>query len=236
MAGWRMAAVLSGALLAADARAETLRMLLTQIPGVIELAPDGASMRGTGIDLMKEVGRRAGVELHFEVYPQARARLMVEQQPDACFPAGRLPELQAKYKWSAPLLQMRLVLLARGDDGRQLHGLERAQSLRVGAMRGTMVAARLKERGVAVEESADYLSGLEKLKLGRLDLWGMLDVGVASLAKRLGMPPPRVAWVVDTLDVSFACNRQADDALIARLDRAIAAMRADGSMARFDLR
>lgn len=236
MSGWREAAALLGALQAGGAQAETLRMLLTQIPGVIELAPDGASMRGTGVDLMKEVGRRAGVALRFEAYPQARARLLVEQQPDACLPAGRLPELQAKYKWTAPLLHMRLVLLARADDGRQLSGLEQAQSLRVGAMRGTMAAARLKEQGLAVEESADYLSGLEKLRLGRLDLWAMLDVGVSSLAKHLGMAPPRVAWVMDTLDVSFACNRQVDDALIARLDRAIAAMRADGSMGRFDLR
>ncbi|AAQ59347.1 substrate-binding periplasmic protein [Chromobacterium violaceum] len=236
MAKWRVAAILSGALLAADARAEALRMLLTQIPGIIEQAPDGASMRGVGIDLMKEVGRRAGVELRFEAYPQARARLLVERQRDACLPVAHLPEQAANFKWSAPLLQMRLVLLARGDDGRQLRSLEQAGGLRVGAMRGTMAAARLKERGVAVEESADYLSGLEKLRLGRLDLWAMLDVGVASLARRLEMPPPRVAWVMDTLDVSFACNRQVDDALIARLDGAIAAMRADGSMARFDLR
>ncbi|MBW7566203.1 transporter substrate-binding domain-containing protein [Chromobacterium subtsugae] len=223
-------------LLAGAPRAETLQVLTTQIPGVIALAADGVTMEGTGIDLMREVGRRAGVDFRFAAYPQARARLLVEQQVDACSPMARLPELGERYKWTATLLPMRLVLLARDGDARRLRSLDEARGLRIGAMRGTMAAARLRARGLAPEESADYFGGLEKLQLGRLDLWAMLDVGVASLARRLGMPQPRVALVLDTLDVALACNRKLDDAVLARLDRAIASMHQDGSINHFDLR
>ncbi|WP_434628766.1 substrate-binding periplasmic protein [Chromobacterium sp. CV08] len=231
-----MAAVLACGLSAGEARSETLSVPMTQIPGVAELAADGTTLQGGGIALMREVGRRAGVDFHFAAYPQARARLLVAQQPDACSPLAHLPELDGSYKWSATLVQMRLVLLARGDDARRLRDLDAARGLRVGATRGTVVAQRLRARGLVPEESVDYVSGREKLQLGRLDLWAMLDVGVSSLTRRLGMPPPRVALALDTLEVAFACNRRLDDAVLARIDRAIAAMHQDGSINRFDLR
>ncbi|AXE32720.1 hypothetical protein DK842_15610 [Chromobacterium phragmitis] len=232
----RWAAMLLGMGLAMGARGEALTVMLPAMPGLAEPPAGGQEAHGVVVDIVREMGRRANINFRIVFYPQARSRLLAERQADACFPGAHLPELSDKYKWSAPVGQMRMVMLARDDDVRDVRGLEQAKALRVGAMRGTMVAARLKEMGLALDESADSQSGMEKLKLGRLDLWAMLDVGVASLAGRLAMPKPRVAWVIGTLDVSLACNLKVDDSLLARVDKAIAEMRADGSMGRFDLR
>ncbi|OHX14478.1 hypothetical protein BI347_13920 [Chromobacterium sphagni] len=226
---------MSGWLLWMPARAETLRILLGPVPEVIELEADGKTFHGGGIDLMRAIARRAGMEFEFIAYPQARAMLLAQQQADACLPISPLPERREMFKWTVPIVPMRLVLLARSDDPRQLHSLEQARKLRVGAMRGTAVAARLKQQGLVMDESVDYLSGLEKLQLGRLDLWAMLDVGLTSMSRRLGIPQPRVALVVDRVDVAFACNRQVSDEAMARLNQAINAMHADGSFKQFDL-
>ncbi|POZ61663.1 substrate-binding periplasmic protein [Chromobacterium alticapitis] len=231
---WLMAALVG--MLAQPCAAAELRLLLVPLPGVMEPEPGGGMAKGGGIELMREVSRRAGVPFHFEFYPQARAMLLTQQQADACMPIAQLPDLRPKFTWSAPILSIQIVLVARRDDDRQWSGLEQARKLRVGALRGSMVASRLRQLGFEPEDSVDYLTGLRKLQLGRLDLWGMLDVGLASVAGRLGMPPPRVALVVERSDVAFACNSQVSPDILASLNRAIAAMQKDGSFQKFPLR
>ncbi|OHX16692.1 hypothetical protein BI343_14270 [Chromobacterium amazonense] len=222
-------------MVACQARAQQVQMLFSPMPGVSEPATAGGEPRGVAVDILHEISRRSGVEMHLAFYPQARTRLLVEQQEDTCMPVVHLAEMSARYKWSAPMMQIRMVMLARHDNPLIVRSTEQLKTLRVGAARGTMVAERLKQMGVPLDESADYQHGLEKLGLGRLDLWAMLDIGLQSLSRSMGMAPPRVVWVLDTLDVSFACNQKMDNATLTSINQAISAMRKDGTMAHFNL-
>ncbi|QEL54699.1 substrate-binding periplasmic protein [Chromobacterium paludis] len=231
----RMGALLLG-MLALPCSAQALRMLLVPVPGVMEPAPGDEGSKGDAIALMREISRRAGIPFHFEFYPQARAMLMVQEEADTCMPVAQLPDLRPMFKWSQSILPIQIVLVARHDDDRHWQDLAQARKLRVGAMRGSMVAFRMKQLGFALDESTDYPTGLRKLQLGRLDLLAMLDVGLESAVERLALPKPRVALVVERSDVAFACNRQTEDDILARLNLAIDAMQQDGSFQKFPLR
>ncbi|UTH72823.1 ABC transporter substrate-binding protein [Chromobacterium sp. IIBBL 290-4] len=235
---WLPLAALLGGLAAGSAQAESLRILLIQLPGVMEgvMEGEGQDFHGGGVDLLRELSRRADIPFSFEVYPQARSMLLVQQTPDTCIPLSRFLGPRLQLKWSAPVLPIQLVLFSRGDDTLLVPDLEHARKLRIGAMRGSAVAARLHELGLALEESSDYQTGLRKLQLGRLDLWGMVDIGVSTLSTRVGIPHPRAALVVDKSDIALACNPQVSDRAMSKLDHAIESMRQDGSMGRFDMK
>ncbi|WP_440026204.1 substrate-binding periplasmic protein [Chromobacterium amazonense] len=222
-------------LLVLPGHAESLRMLLAPVPGIMEPSADG-KQSGDGVDLMQAISRRSGIAFQYEFYPQARAMLLTQQQADACTPIAQLQNLKPMFKWSAPILPIQIVLVARADDARTWSGLEQARKLRVGALRGSMVEGRLKQLGFFPEESADFRTGLRKLQQGHLDLWGMVDVGLSSASSKLDLPPPRVALVVERSDVALACNNKVSDEAIAALNQAIAAMRKDGSIQKFPLR
>lgn len=231
---WLVALLLG--MLALPCAAQELRLLLVPVPGIMEPAPGEQGSKGGGIELMREVSRHAGIPFHFEFYPQARAMLLVQEQADACMPIVQLPDLRPKFKWSQAILPIQIILVARHDDDRPWQDLAQAKRLRVGAMRGSMVASRMKQLGFELDESTDYLSGLRKLQLGRMDLWAMVDIGLQAVARQMDMPKPRVALVVERSDVAFACNHQVSDETLASLNQAIEAMRKDGSFQKFQLR
>lgn len=223
-------------LLALPGHAESLRMLLVPVPGIMEPGSNGKTQGGGAIELMREISRRAGIPFAYEFYPQARAMLLVRQQADSCMPIAQMPDLRPMFKWSVAILPIQIVLMAKNGDDRQWPSLERAKRLRIGALRGSMVADRLRQLGFQPEESADYLTGLRKLQLGRLDLWAMTDVGVASVSSRLDMPPPKVAIVVEKSDIAFACNHEVGDEALASINRAIVSIQEDGSIHKYRLR
>ncbi|MDH0343891.1 MULTISPECIES: substrate-binding periplasmic protein [Chromobacterium] len=227
---------LIAALASAPAAAAGLTILVSPQPPIIEVSADQQHVSGAAIDLMRALSLRAGLPFKFTPYPTARAVLLVQQTPDACLTAARFPERETLFRWSEPVIRLRLVLLARHDETRDFGGVEQARQLHIGAVRGTAVASRLKQQGWTLDESADAASSLRKLQLGRIDLLATLDVGIQGLADKMKMATPRVALVVNETDIYFACHPQLSDDAMQRLNQAILAMKADGSIKAFNLK
>ncbi|MBN3005883.1 transporter substrate-binding domain-containing protein [Chromobacterium alkanivorans] len=232
----RLPAKLIAALVSAPAAASGLTILVSPQPPIIEVSADQQHVSGAAIDLMRALSQRAGLPFKFAPYPSARAVLLVQQTPDTCLTAARFPEREALFRWSEPVIRLRLVLLARQDEARDFGGVEQARQFHIGAVRGTAVASRLKQQGWTLDESADAETNLRKLQLGRIDLLATLDVGIQSLADKMKMATPRVALVVNETDIYFACHPQLSDDAMRRLNRAILAMKADGSLKAFNLK
>lgn len=217
-----------------QAMAAGLHILLAPAPPLIGEGA-GPIPRGPGVALLREIGARAGVDVDFRLYPPARAQKLAEVQAGSCSPMARFPERAAHYKWSAPVVAMRLVLLAAAEDKRRFASLEQARGLKIGAVRGSAVASRMQQLGWPLDEVADNGAGLKMLQLRRFDLLASLDAGWRSRATALGIAKPRVALVVEQADIFLGCSLKTDDALIARMSAAIEVMRRDGSLRRFDL-
>lgn len=224
------------ALAPAPAAAAGLTILVSPQPPIIEVSADQQRVSGAAIDLMRALSQRAGLPFKFAPYPTARAVLLVRHTPDTCLTAARFPEREALFRWSEPIIRLRLVLLARQDETRRFGKAEQARQFHIGAVRGTAVASRLRQQGWALDESADLETSLRKLQLGRIDLLATLDVGIQGMADKMKMATPRVALVVNETDIYFACHPQLSDDAMQQLNHAILTMKTDGSFKAFNLK
>lgn len=223
-----LASTLAG--LPGAARAETLTLLVMEVPGLFNAAGRGRAVEGRGVELFSRLAREAGVQASFELTVTARAMLDAASRERSCVVGlARTPERVARFKWAGPISRSRLVLLARADDARRWSTLAELVGLRIAAIRHSVVAAQLREAGVAVDEVADDATALRMLLAQRIDLWAAHEMVMRYETRQLGEQAPRIALDVGVLETYLACHPQTSDALMARLQAAVALLTREGA-------
>ncbi|MNT42650.1 hypothetical protein D3C72_1790800 [compost metagenome] len=112
-----------------------------------------------------------------------------------------------------------------------------ARGLVIGTVLGDARDDYLRQRGMNVAPVTQEWLNPQKLLLGRIDLWA---VGMAVGSKPFvgkeweGKVVPLLTF--NRVQTYLACNKQLPEAQVAAMQRAAAAMRRDGSMAREQLR
>jgi len=213
----------------AAARAETLTLLVMETPGLFVSHPKTRVVEGRGVPVFTRLGALAGVDVRFEPSVTARAMRDAEQHPNTCIVGlARTPEREAHFKWAGLLARSRLVLMARATDPRRWADLQALRGLRIGAIRQSVVAGRLHAAGLPVEEVASDAISLRMLMAERIDLWATSDLTLRYELARPDAPRLREALELGVLESFLACHPQLDEALLARLNAALAQLVREG--------
>jgi len=213
----------------AAARAETLTLLVMETPGLFVSHPKTRVVEGRGVPVFTRLGALAGVDVRFEPSVTARAMRDAEQHPNTCIVGlARTPEREAHFKWAGLLARSRLVLMARATDQRRWADLQALRGFRIGAIRQSVVAGRLHAAGLPVEEVASDAISLRMLMAERIDLWATSDLTLRYELARPDAPRLREALELGVLESFLACHPQLDEALLARLNAALAQLVREG--------
>jgi len=213
----------------AAARAETLTLLVMETPGLFVSQPKTRVVEGRGVAVFTRLGALAGVDVRFEPSVTARAMRDAEQHPNTCIVGlARTPEREAHFKWAGLLARSRLVLMARATDQRRWADLQALRGFRIGAIRQSVVAGRLHAAGLPVEEVASDAISLRMLMAERIDLWATSDLTLRYELARPDAPRLREALELGVLESFLACHPQLDEALLARLNAALAQLVREG--------
>lgn len=227
--------VLASAAAMAAQPAPRLTILTEALPPDSMLA-SGGKVVGIGSDRVREVMVRSGVAFTIALQPWKRAYTAALERPGTCvFSTTRLPEREKLFKWVGPTDSGEWVLLGRADRHFNLKQLDDARHLRIGTYNGDARDTFLRARGFQVDPAQDDMTNPPKLLLGRIDLWAAsLRRGSVILAQNGWAGRIVPVLVFKKVDVYLACNRAVPDALVARMNAALEAMRRDGTMRRIE--
>ena len=195
---------------------------------------DGQVVDGLQHDIALEIGVRVGRPIRFRVVPRRRVGPLLHAGDEADMICTYMPVwLREPLQWSRPFLDDGELLITAKRHAAPLKLLDVAGQ-RIGTIAGfeyAQVAAELKG-GLLRDDSPNLDSLLRKLAIGRVDHALVGRASFEYLQRRGEVPLPlHPPLVVAHWRTSCALSPHASLAL-AELDFALAAMQADGSLAR----
>jgi polar amino acid transport system substrate-binding protein len=192
---------------------------------------DGKHVIGIATDTVRAVMDRAGIAYSLDLLPWRRAYSTALERADTCvYSTTRIPEREADFKWVGPIAEADWVLMARADRAISLRSLDDAHSYRIGTYNGDARDQYLRARGFDVDPAPDDLTNPRKLMAGRIDLWAASTQRGSATLDRLGYSGKIVPVLAfNHIRLYLACNRSMPDALVARLNDALASLERDGS-------
>lgn len=203
-------------------------------PPFMYQTPNGAA--GIYPALIREAFKRIGEDVTIETLPWRRALISIDTGEAGIGGIYKTAERQGKYDFSDKLFEERVNLYVPRGQGFSYQGLASLKGKTVGVIRGWSYGddfdAAAKAGLFQVQEVSGDLQNFEKLINGRVDV-----VLAIREAANVMLAAPELQEKVEVLSTPLmikptfvAFNKSAHKAdLIARLNRAIAAMHADGS-------
>ncbi len=211
--------------------AVTLRIATERMPPS-SMVVDGV-ITGRETDKIRELMARTGTAYTLELLPWKRAYVGALTREHACvYSTTRTPAREPLFKWVGATDYAEWQLWGRVDAGLSLKTLEDARKLRIGTAHGDARDEFLRARGFAVESVNDDMLNVQKLLMRRIDLWAV-SVRNGTRGPR-GLAGAEVAPLLSfhRVQVYLACNHSVPDALVERLNAAVADMWRDGTMER----
>ena len=208
-----------------------------------EHLPPSSMMEGNvvvGRETLKVRGimARADIAYAIELLPWKRAYAQALRERDTCvFSTTRTAEREALFRWIGPLNEAEWVLYGLAERHLALRTLDDARGFVIGTVLGDARDDYLRQRGFNVAPVTQEWLNPQKLLLGRIDLWAVgLAVGSKPFAGKDWENRVVPLLTFNRVQTYLACNLKVPEAQVAAMQRAAAAMRRDGSMAREQVR
>ena len=191
----------------------------------------GEDIAGLGADQVKEIMRRSGIRYDMELLPWSRAIGLAREKPMTCvFTTAHTVDRNSHFKWVEPLLVERTLLIRAAGSGVEPADVAAATAYRTGTQTGDYTVELLRNAGFTqIDLARDLDLTLKKLLSGRVDLMAVSESYVHRLQDQ-GVPVEEVAVLYEQV-FSIACSPQTPDQIVARMQKALTAMIADGTQA-----
>ncbi|MBS7562210.1 MULTISPECIES: ABC transporter substrate-binding protein [Pseudomonas] len=232
---WVLGTMLS--LLSLTAHAGELRMLTDNHPPLH--FQQGEHMTGFAVEVVQALAQRTGDPVQVQQRPMLRAlRDASEAEDTAVFTILRTAERESRYQWVGPLMQTETALYARTGDHSAVTDLHQTRG-QIAVPRKWLVYRYLKQQGL------DNLWGVDSpqvmirlLQLGRVQYLVADTMSVSTFAAEEGMPFDQLSYQMPLMrqDAYIAFSPKVDAARVARWQRALEAMKRDGSLQRLKQR
>ncbi len=198
-------------------------------------------LQGLGVDLAEEMARRAGLQLALEALPFRLAYERGLRQPDVLLlTLARTPPREALFEWLGPIAPRDVWLwkMKRRTDI-QIHKLADARQYRVGVAYADAIIPKLEQLGFAPRQNLEVVHDRRALgrmlRQGRFDLIPMVIWSDGKLSAEGDQPEETLEPVLQLTTEGgyyFTLAKGSDPELLQRLRQALAAMKADGTLAR----
>ena len=194
---------------------------------------------GYFVTLAKEVGKQAGYNVEIISVPWARGLQMAERGDGVICSLSMLPEREKIFRYSAPVIVDPVLIVTLKKRNLTAGSLADLKGLVVGLNRGSRYGSKFARELslVQVDEDNNGLSRIRKLALGRIDAaiipGGIAAVKLIAQSANIDINDLTIQKTPIALDRNYfavAKSRPDANAVIDRLNSAMAAMAADGSM------
>jgi len=211
-------------------------VLLTENFPPYNMAVDGKNfapedrIKGIAAEILRETFKRAGVGYSMTLrFPWDRIYKLAMVKPGyGVFVTARLPEREKLFKWVGPIGPDDWVMLARADSSIELTTLQQAKQYRIGAYKGDAIAEQLTADGMNPIVVLRDQDNAKKLVDGQIDLWATGDPAGRYLARQEGVTGLKTVLRFNSAELFLALNKDVPDEIVAKLQKALDQMRAEG--------
>lgn len=197
---------------------------------------DGEQAAGMAVDVVREMLRRAELDVKIEVVPWARGYKHVLERPNILlFAMGRTLEREQLVTMIGPLLTTRTEVYQKRGAGWREKPLAEQRRAVVGTYRATYFETLARGEGFTRFEFATTPDRSARMLLnGRIDLWVDSSITSPNIVKVAGGLPSDIepVLILDVTDLMLGISRGTPRAVVMALEDALHAMKADGSYQR----
>jgi polar amino acid transport system substrate-binding protein len=191
---------------------------------------------GISTDIVRELMKRADINIDITMYPWQRALSIASSDSDACvYSTVRTAKREPLYKWVGPLTSDDWALFAPADSKIVLKNLEEAHAYKLGGYQGDAAGDFMVSHKFNVDVADSDKFNPQKLMAGRIDLWIAGMRTGPFVARREGVSnikPVLTFGEAKDYQMYLACNKAVSDETINRLNSILKQMRSDGSIAK----
>lgn len=233
--------------LAGDARAaETLKIGTEGVYAPFTFQDEAGKLTGYDVEVIREIARRAGLEAVFVPTPWDSIFLGLESRKFdlVANQIGKTPEREKKYLFTSDYLVSGAQIIVKAARSGTFTGLESLAGLKVGTGVGSNYTKLLE--GYNADHSPDidikYYDGtlttvLQDIVAGRIDATVNDRLTVGYNVKKLSLPVKLVGEPLALVPSHFVVRKGPEgEALVKRLDQAIASVKQDGTLAKLSVK
>jgi polar amino acid transport system substrate-binding protein len=195
-------------------------------------------LTGMAVEVVTEAFKRAGIAHKDEMLSWKDAYDRAQVSPNTCVYSTSRSETREKiFKWIGPIVENKWAAFARKGFKGTLARPEDLGDYRVGVLQGDVKERYLKDLRVTYRvPEADDAKNPAKLTLNRtepdkIDLWITGYYSGAHIAAKTGVKDVVPIWVFQTSPNYLACNLSLPQATVDKLQKALNAMKSDGTHA-----
>ncbi len=217
----------------------------TELQIVTEALPplnyeENGQVTGYATALLQEVLRTANMDAPIKLMPWARAFQTGSTRPNnLLYSTVRTPDREKLFHWIGPISKRQIYLYKlRSRKDVQAKTLADVSAYRIGLVREMASNQTILKSGYFNDDNIDYAptqeSNIKKLLAKRVDMIVSLNWSAAFVAKSLSYSPAVLEQVLLLDDARtmyfFALNRNSDQALVTRLQKAFERVKTTGAM------
>ncbi|WP_394791329.1 substrate-binding periplasmic protein [Rhodoferax sp.] len=157
---------------------------------------DKGKITGLGTEVVQAVLKEINLDAPFQSLPWARAYETAQSTENVLlYSLNRSKEREKLFKWVGQITPTDFYLFSLKSRNLHINSLEdaKSQNLQIGTVNQDIGEQFLASQGFAVgrnlQSSAKYELNYEKLKLGRVDLWVMNELGAYYMSRQAGDDP-----------------------------------------------
>ncbi len=193
-------------------------------------------LQGIAVDILTLMLQRVGakqVREDIELLPWARGYKRVQSEPNTClFSTTRTEEREHLFKWVGPIAPELVGLIARKERNIKIDSVEDIERHKIGTIRDDVAEQYLVNAGISVDDMErvpETILNINKLNLGRIDLWAYGDNVAMWELKANGFDPAdyELVHVLGRQVLYFAFHKGTSDSVIQKLQAALDALKAN---------
>jgi ABC-type amino acid transport substrate-binding protein len=177
-----------------------------------------------------------------KIVPWTRGYYITLRDPNTClFSMTRTEEREEKFSWVGPIIDTKVVLIARKDKNIKIDRIEDLSGYKIAAIKNDIGELTLLEKGIKssnIDLASNNKSNIFKLKKGRVDLWSY-EENVASLhlfEQGENLDEYESVFTLKTGELYFAFNNQTSPIVIKKFQDALDKLKIkdNSGMSKFD--
>lgn len=185
-------------------------------------------IKGTSTEVVEHVFKKAKIPYRLAIGPWVQSYGNALSQDNNCaYSTIRSEERSPLFKWVMSIESLNMVIYKLKDSPITATTLDDLKNLTIGGYAGDASAVYLKLRGFHVDEASTDSINPFRLKVGRVDVWVTSDFLGPRFSQEAGIEVEPVITLYEK-KMGIACNKNIDDALIAKLQESLDAFNASG--------
>lgn len=196
-----------------------------------EFEHSGDKIGGSSTEFIKKLMAHANIPYKMKLRAWRVSYERALTRPNyGVFSTGRTELRENLFEWVGPIARYNWIIMVKKGNPLNISSIDDIRGLRVGGYKNDAVTEYVQSAGIEVSDLPNESANPHMLQDGLLDAWVTSDVSAWTVAEAAGYTDLEVAYVMKTVDMYLAMNKETDPDWLAQLNASYDALVAAGEL------